>query len=196
MERGQAERLFPMLAEMLEEAGLGWHDLDAIGVGTGPGNFTGVRIAVSAARGLAMSLGIPSFGVSAFEALASTTEEVGDTALVSLPAPRGMVYVAPVRHGRLDGTPRLIDPADPEASLLWRPTYLIGHDVEKIGSRFDATWDERELPREADQIALIAAHRLASGDQPPRPAPLYIRPPDAAPPADPPPRILDPVAPT
>ena len=54
MEKGQAERLMPMLAEMLAEAGVGFGDLARIGVGTGPGNFTGVRISVAAARGLAL----------------------------------------------------------------------------------------------------------------------------------------------
>jgi len=48
MARGQAERLMPLLEEVLAEAGLGWHDLDALAVGIGPGNFTGIRIAVSA----------------------------------------------------------------------------------------------------------------------------------------------------
>ena len=51
MTKGQAERLMPMLEEMLAGAGLGWGDLDVIGVGTGPGNFTGIRVAVAAARG-------------------------------------------------------------------------------------------------------------------------------------------------
>ncbi len=50
MKRGQAERLFPMLEEVLREGGVVWGELDAIGVGVGPGNFTGIRIAVSAAR--------------------------------------------------------------------------------------------------------------------------------------------------
>src|SRR6056297_2365432 len=49
MARGQAERLMPLLAELLAEAGLAWSDLAALGVGTGPGNFTGIRIAVAAA---------------------------------------------------------------------------------------------------------------------------------------------------
>jgi hypothetical protein len=52
MDKGQAERLMPLLEEVLAEAGLDWHDLAAVAVGTGPGNFTGVRIAVAAARGL------------------------------------------------------------------------------------------------------------------------------------------------
>jgi len=70
MAKGQAERLFPLIEELLAEAGLTWAGLDAIGVGVGPGNFTGIRISVAAARGLALSLGIPAVGVSATEAAA------------------------------------------------------------------------------------------------------------------------------
>ena len=70
MEKGQAERLLPLLQEVLAEAGLGWRDLTALAVGTGPGNFTGVRIAVAAARGLALGLGIPAVGITRLEALA------------------------------------------------------------------------------------------------------------------------------
>ena len=63
MTKGQAERLMPMLEEILAATGVGWRDLAAIGVGTGPGSFTGTRIAVAAARGLALGLAIPAVGV-------------------------------------------------------------------------------------------------------------------------------------
>ena len=76
MDRGQAERLLPMLEELMAEAGAGWTALDGIGVVTGPGNFTGVRLAVAAARGLALGLGIPAVGVSIFEALADRPGDV------------------------------------------------------------------------------------------------------------------------
>ena len=66
MPRGQAERLFPMLDEVMGEVGAVWEELDAIGVGIGPGNFTGIRIAVSAARGLALSLEKPAVSASLF----------------------------------------------------------------------------------------------------------------------------------
>ena len=59
MESGQSERLMPLLEGVLARAGIGWRDLVAVGVGTGPGNFTGVRISVAAARGLALGLGVP-----------------------------------------------------------------------------------------------------------------------------------------
>ena len=70
MAKGQAERLMVMLEEMLAEAEISWADLCVVGVGTGPGNFTGVRISVAAARGLALGLGIPAIGVTALEAAA------------------------------------------------------------------------------------------------------------------------------
>ena len=64
MAKGQAERLMPMLEELLAEAGIAWRIFAPLAVGTGPGNFTGVRISVAAARGLALGLGIPAIGVT------------------------------------------------------------------------------------------------------------------------------------
>ena len=84
MGRGQAERLMPLLEELLAEAGLNWRDLHRIGVGVGPGNFTGIRISVAAARGLALGLGIPAIGVSTFDAIQLADPE----AAAAVPAPR------------------------------------------------------------------------------------------------------------
>ena len=67
---GHAERLMPLIEELLAEAQINRFDLKAIGVGTGPGNFTGIRISVAAARGLALALKIPAIGVTSLEALA------------------------------------------------------------------------------------------------------------------------------
>jgi tRNA threonylcarbamoyladenosine biosynthesis protein TsaB len=64
MPKGQAERLLPMIEEMLAGAGLAWADLAALAVCTGPGNFTGTRIGVAAARGIALGLGVPAIGVT------------------------------------------------------------------------------------------------------------------------------------
>jgi tRNA threonylcarbamoyladenosine biosynthesis protein TsaB len=90
MQTGQAEALMPMLSDLLQEAGMAWSDLTLIGVGTGPGNFTGIRIAVSAARGLALGLGIPAIGVTAFDAAGFGAPR---PVTIRLPAPRGQVYV-------------------------------------------------------------------------------------------------------
>ena len=86
MAKGQAERLVPMLEELLAAQGVGWPEISCIAVGVGPGNFTGVRIAVALARGLALGLGVPAIGVTGFEA-------VGAARTVSIPAPRGQFYV-------------------------------------------------------------------------------------------------------
>ena len=90
MARGQAEALLGLLEDLLIRHRAKWSDLQALGVGTGPGNFTGVRISVSAARGLALGLSIPAYGVTGFEAQAQIT---GNTRFQCLPAPRDQLYV-------------------------------------------------------------------------------------------------------
>jgi tRNA threonylcarbamoyl adenosine modification protein YeaZ len=176
--RGQAERLMPMLEEMLAEAGAGWRDLAAIGVGTGPGNFTGVRISVAAARGLAVALAIPAIGVSGFEAGAVLAREGGAAPVwVAAPAPQGMVHLWRSADERAEiattgATAPLLraegDPGPLDAPLI----------------RLDQT-DPRDL---AIAIARIAAMRR--GRALPRPAPVYLRPADAAPSRDGAPVIL------
>lgn len=174
MDRGQAERLLPLLEEMLEEAGITWAGLDALGVGVGPGNFTGIRIAVSAARGVALALGIPVIGVSGFEIVAALAagarEEIKVmhcfSGVARLPGPRGTAYEQRFAAGSAVGSPRI---------------------AEKAGSPADALdWSSNALPL----LARIAAHRYLSCGNHPRPKPLYIRPADAAPPKDPGPVIL------
>ena len=97
MARGQAERLMDLLHDVLEAGGCGWRDLAAVAVGTGPGNFTGLRIAVAAARGLALGLGIPAVGVSAFEIrLEQARHDAAGRDVVVLPAPRGGLYLQAV----------------------------------------------------------------------------------------------------
>ncbi|MEL7115167.1 MAG: tRNA (adenosine(37)-N6)-threonylcarbamoyltransferase complex dimerization subunit type 1 TsaB, partial [Pseudomonadota bacterium] len=105
MAKGQAERLLPMLEEVLAEANVAWSDLAALGVGVGPGNFTGVRIAVSAARGVSLGLGLPTVGVSALEAQAFATSGV---VISSLDARRDQLYLQ-VFEGSVAGDPLLCD---------------------------------------------------------------------------------------
>jgi len=192
MERGQAERLMPMLEEVLAEAEVAWRDLDAIAVGVGPGSFTGVRIAVSAARGLALALGIPAVGVSTFEIMRG--RHVGTTApaeIVSLPAPRGQVYVQHFQHGAPQSPPLVIDPAEPPANLqLSMHMNIVGHRATEIGRCFEAFAQDAEITEIARTIAWIAEAKLTPGETPERPVPLYVRPADAAPPREAPPVLL------
>ena len=172
MEKGQAERLMPLLEDLLTEGGIGWADLKALAVGTGPGNFTGVRIAVAAARGLALGLGIPAVGVTRLQALAHGLPR---PVTVIEDARRGEVYVQVFRETGA-GAAQLLPAAE----------------VEFAGQVTGTAAGPRAIPPAmplAEAIARIAALR-ASQPQP-RPAPFYLRGADAAPPSDPPPVILD-----
>lgn len=71
MERGQAEHLVPMIERVMRAAGRKHTDLDALCVTVGPGAFTGIRLALSAARGMALALEIPVVGLTTFDVLAA-----------------------------------------------------------------------------------------------------------------------------
>ncbi len=168
MEKGQAERLIPMLEDVLAEAGLVWADLTALGVGTGPGNFTGVRIAVAAARGLALSLGIPAIGVTRLDALAHGL-------------PRPLWVVEDARRGEVYA--RRYDSTDSAAVLTRLDALTL--DAPVAGNALPDAFVSLPI---AEGIARVAALRCATPQ--PRPAPFYLRGADAAPPSDPPPVIL------
>lgn len=156
MSKGQAERLMVLLEEVLQSGGVNWSDLDAIAVGVGPGNFTGIRIGVSAARGLALGLNIPAYGVTGFEAR-TLCAPVGTT--VTIPAPRDMAYVQNTDGPQLVARDTIDTPApDPDPAALARAI--------------------------AQHAATLWPATL------PAPTPFYIRPPDAAPARDAPPRLL------
>jgi tRNA threonylcarbamoyl adenosine modification protein YeaZ len=91
MARGQAEAIMDMIGDVLQTSGVILQDVTRIGVGTGPGNFTGIRISVSAARGFALSLGIPAIGVNGFDA---TLHGQSEHAIACLPAIRDQIYFA------------------------------------------------------------------------------------------------------
>jgi tRNA threonylcarbamoyl adenosine modification protein YeaZ len=193
MARGQAEALVPLLQRLMAEAGHDLPDLTALGVGIGPGNFTGTRIAVATARGLALALGRPAIGVSTFDLMRDPSGLGEDAAeLVSVPAPREMAYVCQYRRGTARAAPRLVDPAAPPRDLrLPANIHVIGHRAAEIARAFDAGHREaalEDLPRRLGKVTEWKwRNRIDTGS---RPAPLYVKPPDAAPPGDPPPVLL------
>lgn len=193
MGRGQAEHLMPLLEAVLTEKGLTWRDLDAIAVGIGPGNSTGIRISISAARGLALALGIPAIGVSSFELMRDPMGLAAHPAeIVSLSAPRDQAYVQTFRYGKPTGAPRLIDPASPPEDLRLPVNMRVrGHRADDIARPFDADADPAQLDEIGRRLVRCAQWRLVLGqEKPPAPAPLYVRPADAAPSKTPPPVIL------
>ncbi|MGI3186169.1 tRNA (adenosine(37)-N6)-threonylcarbamoyltransferase complex dimerization subunit type 1 TsaB [Nioella aestuarii] len=176
MAKGQAERLMPLLQEVLTEAGVALPDLSAIGVGIGPGNFTGIRISVAAARGLALSLGIPAVGVSRLEALALGAER---PVLACLDARRDHLYLQRFAEDHHMG-PALV-PFDTLSDWAMPGLTCIGQRSEDVANRIGAAHAPASHAP-ASAIARIAATRWQSPE--PRPAPLYIRTPDAAPARD------------
>lgn len=162
MARGQAERLMPMMDELLAQVGLTWQSLDAIGVGVGPGNFTGIRISVAAARGLGLGLGVPVIGISGFEAAANGVETAS-----AIDGPRNRVYL-----NRPGETPQL-------------------HALEDVGDLANLA-RLPSGDKHAERIARLALARLLKDPEAgkDRPAPLYIKAADAAPAKDAPPRII------
>lgn len=162
MAKGQAEYLMPMLEDMLAEHGLTWQDLDAIGVGTGPGNFTGIRISVAAARGLALGLGVPAVGVTHLEA---QVHGLPRPVVAQVAAPRDQVYVQ--TFADLTSTAVLVPAASDLAQAA--PTIIPPADMIR-------------------NIALIAHDRAAITTD--RPAPYYVRAADAAPARDTAPVLL------
>jgi tRNA threonylcarbamoyladenosine biosynthesis protein TsaB len=162
MAKGQAERLVPMVTELLASEGFSMSDVGLIGVGVGPGNFTGIRIAVALARGLALGLGVPAIGVTGFDA--ARTEGAD---WVVLPAPRGQVYAQ-----------RFLP--EPEAALIMEPDEVVGARVAHL----------QDTPVADFVVAIARLAQARAGVAQPRPAPFYLRGADAAPASDPPPVIL------
>ena len=160
MPRGQAERLMSLLNGLLEGASLDWSDIAKIGVCTGPGNFTGIRIAVSAARGLALGLEIPAIGISSFEA---TLLGCGDEDLALLPANKGFYYVG----------------SGPKNAK-----FLSEEEIDSDRTKYV----HRATPE--IQLKNIALLTLKKETDFTRPTPCYIKPADAAPSSNKAPNLL------
>jgi tRNA threonylcarbamoyl adenosine modification protein YeaZ len=151
MATGQAERLFPALGELLAKAGVTYADLTRIAVTTGPGSFTGLRIGLSAARGLGLALNLPVLGIPSLFALSlSATGPVA----VLLDAKRGEAYFQtfagpgiPVREAALLPTEEARALVPPGAELLTSPFI----DIAAL-ARFALIADPKLYPPEAAYI--------------------------------------------
>ncbi|MBY0562655.1 MAG: tRNA (adenosine(37)-N6)-threonylcarbamoyltransferase complex dimerization subunit type 1 TsaB [Hyphomonadaceae bacterium] len=167
MQRGQAERLAPMVKDVLATAGVRFSELDRVTVTTGPGSFTGVRVGLSFARALAMALNKPCIGVSTLEVLALRAGERGLRA-AAIAAP-GASYVALYEDGAALIAPRACL-ADEREALV----------AAQVGARAVA-WTGPGVG--ADIVALA---RRAAGVDPALypPNPTYLRAPHVTLPAD------------
>lgn len=181
MTQGHAEVLMPLVLETLAAAGLGFDSLERIAVGVGPGSFTGIRIALAAARGIALAAGLEVVGVDSFSAVAAALDPAlrkGRSLLVAIDSRRsevfGQYYDA---AGKPRGEPLVLVPADLAALRPAGPLLIAGdgaHLLPDIPESVRAAGPGRP---EAAAIAGIAAE--ASNLRPPRP--LYLRAPDVTP---------------
>jgi tRNA threonylcarbamoyladenosine biosynthesis protein TsaB len=188
MERGHAEALLPMVKDVLNEASWTFADIDTVAVTIGPGAFTGLRIGLAAARGIALAAGIPCVGITSLEAVAEAIgfqERDGRALLVTLDSKRADVFaqvfdavgqpLGPPVAVSLDGLLDIV-PARP---LLVAGT-AAPTAVDSLAQRgVDAVRASGTGCPHAKDVARVAARLVAAGkktDQPP--SPLYLRPPD------------------
>lgn len=183
MKVGQAERLFPMIADMIGDAQIDFPQVTDIAVATGPGNFTGIRIGVAAARGLGLSTGARVVGISVLEALA---HKRSGPALSTLDARGSGLYCQLFEDGVPMAEPR-IDTLDDIAKYRQAGLFCAGFQADRIAEVLGAKGFDGAMPGPAvfGQVAMTGRNVGLE-----RPAPLYIRAADAALPMQPPPRIV------
>jgi tRNA threonylcarbamoyladenosine biosynthesis protein TsaB len=178
MSRGHQERLAPMVAECLADAGVRPADLDLIAVTVGPGSFTGLRVGVAFAKGLAMALDVPAVGVGTLEALAAGAGEPFVAAAVD--ARRDRVWLQVFCDGKAAMAPDtlLIEDAAARLAELWR-----GGAAAVVGSGarlLEGVLPAARLAPDAVPDPVIVARIAAAAPVPPPPLrPLYLRAPDA-----------------
>ncbi|MDX3930801.1 MAG: tRNA (adenosine(37)-N6)-threonylcarbamoyltransferase complex dimerization subunit type 1 TsaB [Stenotrophomonas sp.] len=184
--RRHAELALPWAEELLAEAGIARSQLDAIALGRGPGAFTGVRLAIALAQGVALALDRPLIPVSTLQALAMRAPAEAGQVLAAIDARMGEVYVA--RYQRVDGLPWLQDAervCPPQAVVLPEGIRCAGVGtgfgaaegaiVAQLGTALISV-DATALPRASDVLAL-ALPLLARGEAiaPERVEPAYLR---------------------
>jgi tRNA threonylcarbamoyladenosine biosynthesis protein TsaB len=191
MRRGQSEHLVPMIEEVMDAAEATYDTLDALAVTVGPGGFTGVRIGLATARGLALALHRPLIGISNFEAVAAavpTAERTGRLLAVVLDSKRHEVYVqAFAPPGEALGPGAAVPPEALESWLPDGPVLLAGDAAPAALAALQAGRRDVSLATspglaDAAQVAAIAAARPLPQPDADLPRPLYLRPPDATPP--------------
>ena len=167
--RGHAERLVPLIAEML-----GGHLPSQLLVGVGPGSFTGLRIAIAAAQGLAIGWDVPARGMSSLALLAATAPDEGPVA-AALAGGHGELFVQQFRRDRFAPTSDMLNlPAAAAARLIDAPL-VVGSGAEALVAARGHGEALEILP--SASRALLLPTKLRSLE----PKPLYARAPDARP---------------
>jgi tRNA threonylcarbamoyladenosine biosynthesis protein TsaB len=189
MKRGHAEALMPLVGRVMKQSGIGFASLDRIAATTGPGSFTGLRVGLSAARGIALAAGKPVAGITTLSALAAPhVSEHGEHPIISvIDARHEHVYLQVVSgHGGPLVTPRVAPITEAlEASRFGAPL-LVGNAANMLAERWpkDAPAPVKVDQQAAPDIVWVAWLAAAVDPDIATPRPFYLRAPDAKPPAD------------
>jgi tRNA threonylcarbamoyladenosine biosynthesis protein TsaB len=171
--RGQAASLLPAIARVLEEAGVDRRALSLIAVTIGPGSFTGVRVGLATARGLALALDVPLAGLTTTAALLAAAPSDGRLAVAAIDTHLGDWFCA------TDGPPFVISTDALATTLAGRPCRIVGPQADALAPLLPDAVAQTVLP---DPV-LMARLALADGIEAWRmrnrteglPRPLYLR---------------------
>jgi tRNA threonylcarbamoyladenosine biosynthesis protein TsaB len=186
MTRGHAEALMPLVARVMDQAGLAFTDLDRVAVTTGPGSFTGLRVGIAAARGIALATGKSAVGLSTLFAYAAPQMAADDRipVVAAIDARHGHVYLQVFGPGgRTPSAPRLAPLREAVQAASAAPACIVGSAAQSVAAGLSqadaepAAVDARPAPDIA-WVARIGAG-LPEGQSPPKPQ--YLRAPDAQP---------------
>ena len=186
MARGHAEALMPLIARVMDEAAVEFSALGRVAVTVGPGSFTGLRVGIAAARGIALAAGKPAIGLTTLASLAAPHIAEGDNGPVVavIDARHDQVYMqvfAP--GGRTLLAPRAVPLREAARAAASAPARIVGSAANLLLR----TWPKGEPPpalvdqRGAPDIAWVARLGALAGRGEGPPQPLYLRPPDARP---------------
>jgi len=190
MKRGHAEALMPLIARVMKASGVAFAALDRIAVTTGPGSFTGLRVGLSAARGIALAAGKPVVGLTTLAAYAApVVADNGEHPIISaIDARHDHVYFQAVSGDGSSLIRPLVAPiAEALAAAKLGAPHLVGNAANILADRWpaDAPPPLRIDPQAAPDIGWVAWLGAAvSPDMAPA-RPFYLRAPDAKPPKDP-----------
>jgi tRNA threonylcarbamoyl adenosine modification protein YeaZ len=186
---GHAERLVPMVADVMAEAGLEFPHLQRVAVTLGPGTFTGVRTAIATARAFRLAtacdvVGMTTLALMASGAFASGVPPAGRLLMIALDARRGGLY-AQTFAGDAEaplGPPVELTADEAVASLAGRPAAVVGSGVPLVIDAARRLGADVVSGMSADYPSAAHLADLAPGLAPLRDiVPLYVRPPDAKP---------------
>jgi tRNA threonylcarbamoyl adenosine modification protein YeaZ len=184
MLRGHAEAVMPLIARVMERAATEFNQLDRIAVTVGPGSFTGLRVGIAAARGLALAAGKPAIGISTLVGLAAPHIAANEATPVvaAIDARHDCVYLQVFDpDGRTRLAPQLAPLGEAVRAALSGPARIVGSAATKIAEAVPAREGVLIDPRRAPDIAWIARLGAAAAEGEAPPKPLYLQAPDARP---------------